>query len=176
MHPDAMATESSFEEVQPSGRSKAYIDSLGSTVSEKLEYQAGDDLAPYVERLGGEIEVRSWKKPPEDGSIQVRGQGDFTIFLSPYTGPLRDRFTIAHELGHYFLHSLLGKRRIYIRREGSNRAEWEANWFAAAFLLPQNFFRKMWEETGGNVEAIAAAADVSRQTVITRSKELELQE
>ena len=79
---------SEYEDVMPSGRSKDYLGSLGGTIAKKLGYEPGGDLLPIVERLGGKIEVRSWKRPPEDGSIKVEGPNDFTIYLSPYTGPL----------------------------------------------------------------------------------------
>jgi hypothetical protein len=44
----------------------------------------------------------------------------------PGARPDRDRFTLAHELGHLVLHS----------RRDSAAAEWEANRFASAILMP----------------------------------------
>lgn len=53
----------------------------------------------------------------------------------------RNRFTIAHEMGHYYLHHLdsgthIDERIVYNRGKYSNRRETEANVFAAALLMP----------------------------------------
>ncbi|MEX2581150.1 MAG: ImmA/IrrE family metallo-endopeptidase [Verrucomicrobiales bacterium] len=161
---------------EPTGRSQEYIGQLAGRIAGKLDYKAGDELIPIVtERLGGKVEFRSWKEGRVDGAIHVRGPRDFTIFLSPFTGPLRDRFTIAHELGHYFLHSLVGEKPIKINREGSGRVEWEANWFAAGFLMPEEVFRNMWSDTGGRVPALASNFNVSTQTIRIRAQVLGLQ-
>lgn len=70
----------------------------------------------------------------------------------------RKRFTIAHELGHFFLHE---KREVFIDRQDNfsvrfrrkisvyDRKESEANFFAAELLMPEelvvNTFRKLYE-------------------------------
>lgn len=63
----------------------------------------------------------------------------------------RHRFTIAHELGHYFLHlskdkPLFVDRLVYFRNKlssaGENQDEIEANQFAAELLMPEHFLRE----------------------------------
>jgi Zn-dependent peptidase ImmA (M78 family) len=134
-----------------------------------------------VKNLGGEIIVKSTTETgdqTEDGAIEVRKEQEFTIYLSPFTGPLRDRFTIAHELGHYFLHSKVGKKRIRVPRAGGGREEWEANWFAAGFLMPEEMFRKEWGNCHGNchgnIGMIASKFAVSTFTTRRRAQELGL--
>lgn len=161
-----------YDPVEPTGRSFAYIDKLAGQLARKLGYGAGKDLIAVVQRLGGQIFVHPWRNPDEDGSIEVRGPGNFTVYLSPFTGQLRDRFTIAHELGHYFLHSLVGKKRIRIAREGSNPAEWEANCFAAGFLMPKEEFITKAKEVGWDVQKLAAHFVVSSQVAALRVKNL----
>lgn len=39
--------------------------------------------------------------------------------------------------------------------------EKEANTFAAAFLMPEKAFRKVWKEKNGNLEAVAKAFKVA---------------
>lgn len=53
----------------------------------------------------------------------------------------RQRFTIAHELGHYILHK--GNDELYAHRDvGANNAtEREANVFASNLLMPENFVK-----------------------------------
>ena len=81
----------------------------------------------------------------EDEAIYVDLENNFS--------KTRERFTIAHEVGHYELHrNLLGKNRtqqelftqpssrnVVICREGNSGRpeEWQANKFAAALLMPK---------------------------------------
>jgi predicted transcriptional regulator len=173
--PEAAPPSPAEARPEPTGRSREYIDGLAGRIAGKLGLEPGDDLKPVVERLGGKVTVRPWNEPRSDGSIYVHGPEKFEIFLSPFTGPLRDRFTIAHELGHYFLHSLVGQNPIRINREGNDRTEWEANWFAAGFLMPEDKFKQKWEEFEHRVEPMAAHFVVSTQTVRIRSQILGLQ-
>ena len=50
-----------------------------------------------------------------------------------------------HELGHYFLHSKMGEIPLCINRDTSTSSllEWQANWFAGAFLMPANVVRDL---------------------------------
>lgn len=151
---------------------KGEVHALAEQVAAKVGYRPGAELEPIVSRLGGRIEIHEFAELHETGSIRVDGAGVFTIFLPPYTGRLRDRFTVAHELGHYVLHSRFGKNRIRVAREGSGRTEWEANWFAAAFLMPEKLFRQKIAE-GASEGALAAFFQVSPAAVQVRREWLE---
>ncbi|WP_241893413.1 ImmA/IrrE family metallo-endopeptidase [Magnetofaba australis] len=112
-------------------------------VAQELNYTPGSDLFPLVQRLGGEIEYLGFDalEHTQDGSIDIRNHNDFTIYLSQFTGKSRDRFTIAHELGHLFLHYWLQEhngQHMQAARVGTGRVEWEANWFAAGLLMPHD--------------------------------------
>ncbi|MDB6140100.1 MAG: hypothetical protein JWO94_3172, partial [Verrucomicrobiaceae bacterium] len=98
----------------------------------------------------------------------------FIIRLSSFVGNLRNRFTIAHELGHYYLHSLAGKKAIRVARAGTNRVEWEANWFAGAFLLPQKRFQEDWQSYGHDPARLAAVYQVSEAVVEIRLETLRM--
>ncbi|MCH7535152.1 MAG: ImmA/IrrE family metallo-endopeptidase [Bacteroidetes bacterium] len=70
------------------------------------------------------------------------------IGYSPLESEVRRRFTIAHEFGHFLLHKgnlYFDKRQILFRNEesatGETKREREANAFAAALLMPENFIR-----------------------------------
>jgi Zn-dependent peptidase ImmA (M78 family) len=129
-----------------------------------------------VDRLGGKLRVAEdpSKLEKESGSLAIYGKGRFDIFLSPYTSPLRDNFTIAHELGHYFLHfdhktsSLNGL--VIFNRYGSGRDEWQANRFAAAFLMPKEKFVKIFDKYHGNTHLVAGHFEVSEPAVKTRAE------
>ncbi|NBU84160.1 MAG: ImmA/IrrE family metallo-endopeptidase [Sphingomonadaceae bacterium] len=164
-----------FQTPVPTNWSEEQIGGVAEEVARKLGYKPGSDITAFVKReLGGTVDVDDWREPAPTGEIQVRGPGDFTIWLSPYTAPARDTFTIAHELGHYFLHSKIGKRPIEVKREGNNRLEWEANCFAAAFLLPAEEFTQAWGKYNGNIGIVAAKFGVSTSVVSIRAERLEL--
>ncbi|MBB5038718.1 ImmA/IrrE family metallo-endopeptidase [Prosthecobacter dejongeii] len=163
-------------EPQPANLQKIVVDEIAEKVAAKLGYIPGSELAPYVERLGGEVKYDAWDTDSGSGSLQVfPGRTPaFIIRLPAYTGNLRNRFTIAHELGHYFLHSEGGKKAIRIGREGSTRVEWEANWFAAAFLLPSTQFRQDWKAFDHSIPRIVHKYQVSEAVVKIRLKGLGL--
>ena len=112
------------------------------------EMNNGAFLTNLVERTGGAISVASdpTVQEAEGGSLVIRGEKDYTIFLSPYTSKLRDNFTIGHELGHYVLHFIPRKQELspplWFTRYGTGRMEWQANRFAAALLMPSDLFQQ----------------------------------
>jgi len=118
---------------------KTEVDRYASQVASILRFEPGADIFGLIAKIGGRLHVEDiFSRPADIDTIFVHGVRDFDIVLSSISSPRRDRFTIAHELGHYFLHSLQGQRPLRAARNGSNRAEWEANWFAAGFLMPRD--------------------------------------
>ncbi|MGE4558436.1 MAG: ImmA/IrrE family metallo-endopeptidase [Desulfovibrionaceae bacterium] len=109
-------------------------------------------------------------------TLEVRPDG-FTIFLPHSTSAVRDNFTIAHELGHYFLHTnASGTETITHTREGSNLCEWQANWFAAELLMPEDEFREAAKKFKNNPAKIAAHFSVSEAAARVRMTVLGLDE
>lgn len=69
-----------------------------------------------------------------DNTIKVRED----VYNRAVAGNERDLFTIAHEIGHLFLHS---NQKVELARGESSMkiyesTEWQANTFAAALLMP----------------------------------------
>lgn len=96
--------------------------------------------------------------------------------------PVRQRFTIAHELGHYFLHGLghtfvdkFTHFRNAVSSKASNPYEIEANTFAAELLMPKDLVRdKVLEILRNNpnledaeelIEHLAPIFEVSEQAM-----------
>jgi len=160
-------------EVAPCGASKAFVEDYADKVRDALDVQPREDLNKLVELLGGRLnylDLDEWAEA--SGSIYVHGKHDFDIVVPIYTSPLRDRFTIAHELGHYFLHSRQGEVQLIATRRGTGRTEWEANWFAAALLMPASLFRIACQKHGDDIERIAADFAVSVDAAKTRKAAL----
>lgn len=136
------------------------------------------DIDELVGMLGGSIQTDF---SYTDGSV-VREGDSFRIFVSPFQDEKRRRFTIAHELGHLFLHmgyltnAELWKRQkenIY-HRLGSSEKEYQANEFAAAFLMPQKEYLKIMNKniSGNKVDTskIAEYFNVSVEAASNRGK------
>ncbi len=141
-------------------------------MAQALTFRVGEPIGEMVERLGGSIHFEpadEWFA--EDGSIYVHGETEFDIVLPSFTSPLRDRFTTAHELGHYFLHSRQGEKPIIAFRSGSNRIEWEANWFAAELLMPCHEFLAEMQQ-GKSIADLAVKFYVSEDAARVRNESL----
>jgi Zn-dependent peptidase ImmA (M78 family) len=106
-----------------------------------------------------------------ESGFALRESGRWIIGVNTATSPRRQRFTIAHELGHLLLHE--GRPlitdysvRINSRDEtssmGTDKEEVEANAFAAAILMPRNL---VWAELKREVETGDAS---SRDELIAR--------
>lgn len=164
----------SYGEAKPSNLSRAEVEDYADKVGTALKFHPDKDFQQVFPLLGGRLhyeDMSTWTR--ESGSIFIHGQCDFDIVLASYTSPRRDRFTIAHELGHYFLHSNQGEISIVAKRLGTGRVEWEANWFAAALLMPAKSFTEEFEKNS-DVARLAVIFGVSRDAAEIRKKVLAL--
>lgn len=170
----------SYVDAAPSNLSKRQVHSIAEEFANKFAYAPGDDIHDLVTRLGGRVSVEDTllSDPDRAGSLYVDAPNDFRIVLPAHTGAARDRFTLAHELGHYVLHYLWNKETIgqplMALRRGSDRIEWEANWFAAALLMPEASFRATFADCDGDLVRIARTYDVSPAAAEVRAKGLGL--
>jgi hypothetical protein len=164
------------------GKSREWIDAYATKAADALSLAPGGDVMALTQRLGGRVSSVSLFDPqlgPKPDTIWVHGPRDFDIILPDHTTARRDRFTIAHELGHYFLHSFSGQFPLTAARSGADRAEWEASTFAAGFLMPQaafiNDFREM-QTNGHSIAWLAGRFGVSETAARIRCQVLALTE
>jgi predicted transcriptional regulator len=172
----------------PTNASKARISAFAEDVARRLGFEPGDALEPLVTRLGGKIVYHNPVRSPLGGppeSIRVVSPRNFSIYIPSTTSLERDRFTVAHELGHLFLHypmvnrenprvCMVATRWVDETDQVQRRAEWEANWFAAAFLMPSAAFREEYRRTNSKLELVAERFCVSTQAAEVRAKNLNL--
>ena len=124
-------------------------------------------------KLGGVVEVDDRAE-----SLEVRGAGDFTVIIPTHTSQLRDRFTIAHELGHYFLHyrapesHRVGGPTSTFTRLGRNTAETQANVFASNLLMPEKPFRAVFGRLSHDMAMVARHFEVSVPAARVRAEYL----
>jgi predicted transcriptional regulator len=168
-------TQASLSVTTPSNLTNRAIGQYAERVGERYgiyDENGRAEIDVLLQRLGGSCEVRMSQE-----SLHVEDRGRFTIYVPEHTSMRRDRFTLAHELGHYFLHYLYpeceGTRSF--SRGGRDRAETEANVFASSLLMPSDHFREAWSELAGDIREMARRFDVSPDAADVRSRVLRLE-
>ncbi len=139
------------------------------------------NINDVVRQLGGYIEENVMPDNMVDGSIRKENDS-FVISVSPFQSEERRKFTIAHELGHLFLHmgyiiypELWSRQRdATYYRSGDSLVEYQANEFAAAFLMPKERYKEIMDRytIGTSVETrkIAEYFGVSVSAASNRGK------
>lgn len=146
-----------------------------------FQQRSPSDVKGLCEKLGIALEGLSSISDDYSGYIQKIGEDTYKIAYNTEHSETRQRFTIAHELGHYFLHrSRLGNGtgddRSYrstieghINAKIGKREEIQANSFAADLLMPRNLIER-WKEEGLTFEDIRLSLDVSDKALKFRLK------
>jgi len=148
--------------------SKDYIIKIAEEIAERFN---PDGLAPFpFDKIQNAIDnlnifIASLESSMSGATVYDINRDDFKILVNKNKSDSRQYFTIAHELGHYFLHKkLLHDQKMIIdtddamnvtggilyRLDGdsaNNRIEAEANYFAATLIMPEKLVSKAWEIT-----------------------------
>lgn len=167
---------------------KEYINDITRVIRETFKLETPIDLKLLVEQLGGKLFETTDIVDNMEAKIEKLGSS-FEITIDQDKNEKRKRFSIAHELGHLFLHMgyLVNPEKwnntieyvdsVYYRY-GYNIEEFEANEFAACLLMPLEEFvdisQKNFKDGFYNIEEIANFFDVSTQAVSNRGKFLGL--
>ena len=128
-------------------------------------------VGELAEELGIKV-VRSPMPPKISGLIQpsTEARSGFEIRVNKYEVPERQRFTVAHEIGHFLLHRQdIGSGvvdSIMYRSTLTSKKETEANRAAADIVMPSDAVRRELHRLGGInvpgvVEEMAAIFRVS---------------
>lgn len=144
------------------------------------------DLKPILDELKLELMLN----PMADGYSGYLAIDKRVLVVNKFHPPVRRRFTIAHEIGHYDLHRREqdadyvfldrndyfrdGQEEVYFRSSqlgaADYRMEVEANAYAAALLMPEKLLEQYLEQNAGKIDLskpegtkkIAQAFNVSR--------------
>lgn len=111
------------------------------------------------------------------GVLVIDDEGQATIGYNPSETRKRIRFSIAHELGHYILHSnrskgifmdkMMFRKNIRLYNKKEERIEIEANYFAADLLMPKTLLLEQvkmldpYADDEQNITYLANKFDVS---------------
>lgn len=113
--------------------------------------------AKELMRIMQNEQIHFYKKPVEDinfdGLLTKNINDEFCIYINTRIDySPRHNFTIAHELGHYFLRHELQNGSLICDRcsisediTDNNDIEQEANYFAASLLMPKEMFLNSYE-------------------------------
>jgi Zn-dependent peptidase ImmA (M78 family) len=145
-----------------------------------------------VERVAAHLRATIRYEPLEgelSGMVHRRADGDSVIGVNSLHPLRRNRFTIAHEIGHLVLHT----DELHVDdplpvgfRDGRSATatdpkEIEANQFAAELLMPEPFLRRDLARkrrtaplTEGEIEELADTYEVSIQAMTIRLSRLAL--
>lgn len=163
---------------------RSIINQLAEEVVKVYDIQIPiNNIENVVEKLGGYVYEDNLKSGFYEGRIRrTEKHHKFEIFIPENQYQERKKFTIAHELGHLFLHmgyeiddelwaNQLDKE--YYRR-GSSEEELQANEFAAALLMPKHLYKKTMDKYTENGEVntrkIAEFFGVSELAAANRGK------
>jgi Zn-dependent peptidase ImmA (M78 family) len=147
------------------------------------------DPVVLANRLGMSVRNAKFSDETLVGMIAKRGT-NVQLLVNQSDSPYRKRFTIAHELGHHFLHLLEdgefidGDHDFDMFRGGADdtedvspkrRQEIQANIFASALLMPAAAVREMWSEVD-SVQGMARLFNVSEAAMKNRLRTLGLRD
>jgi hypothetical protein len=109
-------------------------------------------LATLARALGVPVQA-STLKPGISGELRPDGQGAYVIRVNRHDAPVRQRFTVAHEIAHFLLHRDhigTGISDDVLYRSGlSDQREAEANRLAADILMPDEAVRQAYHAARG---------------------------
>ncbi|MCG8617580.1 MAG: ImmA/IrrE family metallo-endopeptidase [Desulfobacterales bacterium] len=158
-------------------------------LADKVRLALDMKTSPYdpeeaISKLGGSIEIKDINQDI-DAILLKSGNDSFKIHLNDKSSN-RNRFTLAHELGHLFLHMgfIIDREKwdaidsfedsVYFRSDTYSLQEFEANEFAASFLMPKEEFIEISEDYLNNnkydLGPIADHFQVSVKAVENRGK------
>jgi Zn-dependent peptidase ImmA (M78 family) len=136
------------------------------------------------------LSIQQYDLGEKVSGVLVINRGLGTIGVNPDHGTTRQRFTIAHELGHYELHRhskdlfIDSAYKVHFRDEtsstGEKLVEMQANAFAAAILMPRDMLIHEIKENNFDlhdettIESLANKFQVSPMAMTYRIMNLDL--
>lgn len=141
------------------------------------------NLAKVAQDL--DIEIKYGNLQEELSGVLVLKNDKSVIGVNEDQSPKRQRFTIAHEIGHFMLHkglktTFIDEQIVFTRGSAKGHQEIEANAFAAALLMPSRLIKKYLKTKNvkfiseSNIEQLSKEFEVSEIAMTYRLKNLNL--
>lgn len=138
------------------------------------------DLSTLCSTLGVHLH-QAYLDPDISGMLEQDTRGSFKITVNAAHVPVRRRFTIAHELGHYVLHRNLVGNGVddnvayrsttagkYHNTAIGPKEETQANKFAANLLMPKDMIDQAINSGMEDTKVLADYFEVSEQAMKIR--------
>ena len=132
-------------------------------------------LEKYIQQTKWKLVIyddEKLKEVSKDG-FTIYKDGNYNIFISKFENKTkRNRFTLAHEVGHIVLnhHKLLKNNLIRFNESAKNVFERQANIFAENILMPVHLVDKFKYEDD---DALSRIFEVSKSMIIVRKSHLD---
>ena len=136
-------------------------------------------LDPICEKLG--FKIVPYEFPDSMSALFIIEENIRAIGVNKNHPTVRQRFSIAHELGHFvsghedFNHENVAhieREKKYLNR--FHRMEEEADEFAAELLMPDFILKQDYAELKGDIELLAKKYEVSQQAMTIQLINLKL--
>ena len=144
------------------------------------------NIEAIIRGLGIKLDKRAQLEANTSGELRPLGSGIYEIAANASDSYLRQRFTMAHELGHFMLHrNLIGDgisddrlyrstdQNTYLNTTVGPEEEAAANRFAARILMPAEQVRAVAKEVN-SVAELAKRFQVSKRAMEVRLSSLNL--
>lgn len=151
-----------------------YIEELATQAIDHVDFK---DLPVPIEQIAESFHLEVVPFPFHDKLSGLLKKDDGVIGVNESHHPLRQRFTIAHELGHFLLgHGMGEDNRDAIDEafDSPRPQEREANYFASCLLMPEEWVKKEVKKNGLDIEKLSKSFNVSKQAITIRLLELRL--
>ena len=137
-----------------------------------------DSLVALAQQLGASVDFVDDLPDGASGMVVQEKGDDPAIFINSMESKARQRFTLAHEIGHIIERQVYAEDDEYsfvdYRLSGTrNLHEFFANEFAGALLMPEPEFKRKLEEVGPVLTALHFG--VSVPAVKERKRRLDAQ-
>jgi len=148
---------------------------IGDYLGDPANISLPIDIATILKKIGLKLYSANFDDQTVAG---VYDKNKKEVYVDANDLKTRQLFTIAHELGHYFLHPDKSTDVFYRHtanqfdeKDASN--EQEANWFAASLVMPKEIVERVWNEEKDE-KLISARFGVSLSAAHWRLKNLNI--
>lgn len=146
------------------------------------------DVFKLCKKIGIDLFEQTFSEDSDISAILVKKGADAAIEINQNHSKTRQRFSVAHEIGHWRLHADNDKLdiakgsldlKVFMRSENRSPDEIEANEFAAELLMPEDLIQKEFYhlvESGEEnfISELAKRYKVSESAIAFRLKKLNL--
>ena len=172
---DLIRQNISYGETIPVSPHKQEIIDYGTSIRKVSNYNDGDSIKDLIFKYGGNIHfVDGFNRFGMPRTVIIHATCDFDICLSRYTSSSKDNFELIRCLGHYIIHSSCGSRPLLINKPCSHLVEWQANWFAIGFLMPELKLKEDYITNRGRLDLVALLYKLPLDIVKIRAESLQL--